>query len=58
MHPRILSALEEKQIRGYLKADGEKNLSMRVLAFRAKKFFPKIKADLDLLEKLLTIYTK
>jgi len=56
MHPRILSPLEERQIRAFLKQDGEKNLNMRVLASRARKNLPKIKEDLELLDRLLTTY--
>ena len=56
MHPRILSPLEEKQIVAYLKADGEKNLNMRVMVSRAKKHLPMIRKDLELLEKLLARY--
>jgi len=58
MHPRILSALEEKQIRSYLKQDGEKETSIRIIASRAKKFLPAIRSDLELLEKLLATYAK
>jgi hypothetical protein len=58
MRARLLSCLEEKQIRTYLKQDGEKNLNMRVLASRAKKSLPQIRSDLQLIEKLLATYTK
>jgi hypothetical protein len=58
MHPRILSSLEEKRIRAYLKRDGEKEVPVRNIASRAKKFMPAIRRDLDLLEKLLATYTK
>ena len=56
MHPRVLSPLEERQIRSYLKRDGEKNLNVRVLVSRSKKYLPKIKEDLELLEMLLEAY--
>lgn len=56
MHPRILSPLEERQIRAFLKQDGEKNLNMRVLTSRARGNLPQIRSDLELLEKLLTRY--
>jgi hypothetical protein len=56
MHPRILSPLEERQIKTFLKQDGEKNLNMRVLTSRARKNLPEIRKDLDLLEKLLAKY--
>lgn len=58
MHPRILSPLEERQIKAFLKQDGRKNLNMRVLASRARKNLPKAKADLELLEKLLETYQR
>ena len=58
MHPRILSNLEEKQIRAYLKQDGQKEAPVRNIASRAKKFMPAIRSDLALLEKLLATYTK
>lgn len=56
MHPRILSPLEERQIRTFLKQNGEKNLNMRVLTSRAKKNLPQVRMDLELLEKLLAKY--
>jgi hypothetical protein len=56
MHPRILSPLEERQIRSSLKQDGEKSLNMRVLTSRARKHLPKIKQDLELLERLPQVY--
>ena len=57
LHPRILSPLEEQQIKEFLKQhDGNKNLSMRVLISRAKKNLPQIRRDLELLEKLLVKY--
>lgn len=58
MHPRILSPLEERQIKAFLKQDGEKNLNMRVLTSRAKKHLPRIREDLELLQKLLQTYQK
>jgi len=57
MRARILSNLEEKQIRAYLKQDGEKNLNMRVLVSRAKKSLSQIRLDLQLLEQLLKRYS-
>lgn len=56
MHPRILSPLEERQIRIFLKQDGRKDLNMRVLISRARKNLPQIKRDMELLEKLLAKY--
>lgn len=58
MHPRILSPLEERQIRSYLRHDGEKTVNIRVLVSRAKKQLPQIKQDVALLERLLAVYEK
>jgi hypothetical protein len=58
LHPRILSPLEERQIKAFVKQNGEKEVNMRVLAHLAKKNLPRIKADLELLEKLLDTYAK
>jgi len=58
MHPRILSPLEERQVKAFLKHDGEKNLNMRVLRSRARKNLPQIREDLKLLERLLETYER
>jgi hypothetical protein len=58
LNPRILSALEEQQVKAFLKADGEKNLNLRVLAVRAKRNLPEIKRELELLEKFVATYQK
>jgi hypothetical protein len=58
MHPRILSPLEERQIKTYLKADGEKNLNVRVLVTRAHKYFPQIEKDVALVKELLVTYER
>jgi hypothetical protein len=58
MHPRILSPLEERQIDAFIKADGKKNLNVRVLVTRARKRLPLIEKDLALLRKLLAHYDK
>jgi hypothetical protein len=41
-----------------LRQDGEKEVAIRKIVNRAKNYMPTIKADLDLLEKLLKVYTK
>jgi hypothetical protein len=58
MFSRILTEAERKKIKSYLKADGEKEMHIRVIATRAKQFLPAIRLDLDLLEKLLATYSK
>jgi hypothetical protein len=58
MHPRILSPLEERQIRSYLRHDGEKIINIRVLVSRARGQLPQIRQDVALLDKLLATYEK
>ncbi len=56
MFTRILTSLERRRIAAYLKVDGEKDTAVRVLTTRARQNLPQIKADLDLLEKLVSTY--
>ena len=58
MFTRILTELERKRAKAYLKADGEKESVIRALASRARRHLPLIRSDLDLLEKLLVTYQK
>jgi len=58
MHPRILSPLEERQIKTYLKQDGEKSMSVRVLVTRARRFLPQVEKDLALVKELLGSYER
>jgi hypothetical protein len=58
MFTRILTDLERKRAKAYLKADGEKESVIRALASRARRHLPLIRSDLDLLEKLLVTYQK
>ena len=58
MRSRILTDLERKQARAYVKQDGEKTLNIQVLVSRVRNYLPQIKADLELLEKLLETYER
>jgi hypothetical protein len=58
MFTRILTDLERRRINNYLRQDGEKEAPIRKIANRARDHLPKIKADLELLEKLLQTYQK
>lgn len=58
MRSRILTDLERKQARAYIKQDGEKTLNVQVLTSRARAYLPRIKQDIELLEKLLEIYER
>ncbi len=57
MFTRVLTDVERRRIKSYLKADGEKETPVRMIAYRAKRYMPIIRSDLDLLEKLLRTYT-
>lgn len=57
MFTRILTDVERKRIRAYLKNDGRKEAPLRMMAYRAKRSLPTIRSDLELLEKLLATYT-
>jgi hypothetical protein len=56
MFTRILTDLERRRIKNYLRADGERGAPIRKIVNRGRSYLPWIKADLDLLEKLLTTY--
>jgi hypothetical protein len=56
MNPKILTDLERRKIRAYLKADGEKDVYIRQVIFRGKRCLPRIKEDLELLERLVQVY--
>lgn len=56
MHSRILSPLEERQIRSYLKHDGDKTLNIRVLATRARQRRKMIQDDAALIDQFLRHY--
>ena len=58
MRPRIPSPLEEREIDAFLKANGEKNLNMRVLVTKTRKHLPQLEKDLDLFRKLLVHYER
>ena len=58
MFTRILTQAERKAIEKYLRKDGEKEAAVREVVYRSRKHLPQIRADLDLLEKLLAAYRK
>jgi glutaredoxin 2 len=57
-YTRILTDLERRQAKAYLKQDGERTLNIQVLVARARKYLPQIRADLDTLERLLETYER
>ena len=58
MFQRILTELERRRIRAYLKTDGERDEAIRNLVSRMKHYGPRIKEDLELLENLLETYER
>jgi 23S rRNA maturation-related 3'-5' exoribonuclease YhaM len=56
MFTRILTDLERRRVNNYLRQDGEKEAPIRKIANRARNHLPKIKGDLELLERLLATY--
>jgi len=53
---RLLTDLERKRVRAYLKADGERSSIIRALASRARRYTPQIEEDLRLVKELLETY--
>lgn len=58
MFSRLLTDLERRQAKAYLKQDGERTLNIQVLVTRARKYMPQIRSDLELLEKVLAVYER
>jgi hypothetical protein len=58
MFTRILTEVERKHVRAYLKQDGEKKVEIRKLVSGARKHLLTIRLDLELLERLLATYAK
>jgi len=58
MFTRILTDLERKKIRAFLKADGEKNVFIRTVASRCRKHLSQINRDLAIIDEFLAHYEK
>jgi BMFP domain-containing protein YqiC len=58
MFTRILTTRERKLIHAYLSKNGERISAVRQLAYRARRDLTTIKADIELLERLLKTYEK
>ncbi len=56
MNPKVLTDLERKKIKSYLKADGDRDVHIRQLVFLVRRHLPQIKQDLELLESLVSAY--
>jgi len=57
-HSSVLSELERRRIRAFLRADGERTSAIRGLATRCKQNLARIEEDLTLMKQLLERYGK
>jgi hypothetical protein len=58
MFTRILTGLERRRIKIYLKQDGEREAPIRKLVNRGRTYLPQIEADLSLVKELLATYER
>jgi hypothetical protein len=58
MFTRILTDLERRRIKTYLKQDGEREAPIRKLVNRGRTYLPQIEADLALVKELLGSYER
>ena len=56
MFTRVLTDLERRQAKDFLKHNGAKTPNVQVIVSRARKFLPKINTDVQLLERLIQAY--
>jgi hypothetical protein len=58
MYTRILTDVERKYVVKYVQRDGVKVIQVRKVVSGARKHLPKVKEDLQLLERLLEVYSR
>jgi hypothetical protein len=58
MYSRILTDVERRIIRTYLKTNGKRDSTIRVFVSRARRYRVQIRTDLRLLEDLVARYEK
>jgi hypothetical protein len=58
MFTRILTDVERRYVRRYIQRDGKKVIQVRKVVSGARKHLPKIKEDLELIERLLEAYSR
>jgi hypothetical protein len=56
MFTRVLTDLERRQAKDFLKHNGAKTPSVQVIVSRARKYLPYINADVELLERVIQAY--
>lgn len=58
LYTRVLTEVERRKIRSYLKANGKRDSMIRSLVSRARSCKPRIHDDMELLEALVARYEK
>jgi hypothetical protein len=58
MRASILTELERKQAKLYVKQDGHRTVNIRVLTIRGQRYLPKLKEDLELLQQVLDTHER
>jgi len=56
MFTRVLTDLERRQAKDFLRHSNARTPSVQVIVSRARKYLPNIKADIELLERLVQAY--
>jgi hypothetical protein len=56
MFTRVLTDLERRQAKDFLKHNGTKTPNLQVLVSRARKYLPNIDADVEMLKRLIQAY--
>jgi hypothetical protein len=58
MRASILTDLERRQAKAYVKQDGHRTVNVRVLTIRAQRYLPRIKEDVELLQQVLDTHER
>jgi len=58
MRASILTDLERKQAKLYVKQDGHRTVNIRVLTIRGQRYLPQLREDLELLQQVLEAYAR
>jgi len=56
MFTRVLTDLERRQVKDFLKRNGKRTPAIQVIVSRARKYLPSINTDVELLERLIQAY--
>jgi hypothetical protein len=56
MFTRVLTDLERRQAKDFLKHNGGRTPSIQVIVSRARKYLPSINSDVQLLERVIQTY--